>query len=76
MLLTKPYLGTPSKEIDLVSLFFPLYGFLQVVYIIWTLKPVNDLTTANEMALLELAAGFTFVGHLDYWTICDLKEQF
>ena len=28
MLLTKPYLGTVSKQIDLVSLFFPLYGSL------------------------------------------------
>ena len=26
MLLTKPYLGTVLKQIDLVSFFFPLYG--------------------------------------------------
>ena len=28
MLLTEPYLGTVLKEINLVSLFFPLYGSL------------------------------------------------
>ena len=29
MLLTKPYLGTVSKQIDLVSFFFLLYGSLR-----------------------------------------------
>ena len=47
-----------------------------VVYIVQTLKPVNDLRKANEMAFLVLATGFTFAGHLINWTIYDLKEQF
>ena len=49
---------------------------LQVVYIIWARKPVNDLRPANEMAFFVLAAGFVFEGHLSNWTIYDLKEQF
>ena len=28
------------------------------------------------MAFLALATGFAFAGHLSYWTIYDLKEQF
>ena len=47
-----------------------------VVYIIWTLKPVNDLRPANEMAFLVPAAGFAFEDHLSNWKIHDLKEQF
>ena len=67
------------KQIDLVSFFFPLYGSLKqsdVVYIIWTLKPTNDLRPAHEMAFLVLAAGFTFASHLSNRTTYDLKEQF
>ena len=48
----------------------------QVVYIIWTLKPMNGLRPANEMAFLVPAASFAFEGHLSNWTIYNLKEQF
>ena len=76
MLLTKPYLGTVFKQIDLVSFFFPSMDLWDVVYIIWTLKPGNDLRPAKEMAFLVSVAGFAFDGHLSNWTIYDLKEQF
>ena len=56
--------------------FFPLYASLASCLIISTLKPVNYLRLANEIAFLVLAAGFTFAGHLSYWTIYHLKEQF
>ena len=62
MLLTIPCFGylCPywSKSIWSRS-FFPCMDFSQVVYIIWTLKPVNDLRPANETAFLVFAAAFT-----------------
>ena len=57
-------------------LFFLCMDLLQVVYIIWTLKPVNDSRPANKMAFLVSTAGFAFEGHLSNWTIYDLKKQF
>ena len=48
---------------------FPCVDLSEVVYIIWTLKTVNDLKPANEMAFSVLAASFTFGRHLNYWTI-------
>ena len=56
--------------------FFPCMSLSQDVCIIWTLKPVNDLMPAKEMAFLVLAAGFAFERHLSYRTTYDLKEQF
>ena len=56
--------------------FFPCMDLSQVVYNIWTLKPVDDLRPANEKVFWVPAAGFTFEGHINNWTIYDLKEQF
>ena len=72
-MLTKPYLDTVSIW---SRSFFPCTDLSQVVYIIWTLKPVNDLRPAKEMAFLMPAAGFAFESHLSNWTIYDLIEQF
>ena len=76
ILLTEPYLDPYWSKSIWSRSFFPCMDLLQVVYIIWTLKPVNDLRPANEIAFLLLAASFTFAGHLCYWTIDDLKEHF
>ena len=74
MLLSKPYLCTIFKQIDLIL--FSFVWISQVVYIIWTLKPVHDLRPAKEMAFLVPAPGFAFESHLVNWTIYDLTEQF
>ena len=79
MLLTKPYLGYLGpywKKSIWARSFLSCMDLSEVVYIIRTLKPVNDLKTANQMIFLMLAAGFIFADHLSYWTIYDLKEQF
>ena len=52
--------------------FFPCMDLSDVVYIVWTLRPVNELRPVIEMAFLVLAAGITLAGHLSNWTIHDL----
>ena len=59
VMLTKPYLGFLDpywiKSIWSRSL-FPCMDLSQVLYIIWTLRPVNDLIPGKKMAFLVLAA--------------------
>ena len=72
---TLAYLGPYRSKSDWSRSFSRFMDLSDVVYIIWTLKPLNDLRPANEMAFLVLAAGCTFGGHLSIWTIYDLKQQ-
>ena len=52
------------------------FHFLNNGYSIQSYFLDQHLKLANEMASLGLVAGFTFAGHLSYWTIYYLKGQF
>ena len=64
MLLTKPYLGPYWSKSIWSRPFSPCTNLSDVVYIIWTLKPVNNYRSANEIALLLLPASFVLGGLL------------
>ena len=61
MLLTKREFGLNF----IVLLFFAFMDLCEVVYIIWTLKPVNDWTPAHEMAFSKISRDLRLVSSFE-----------